>query len=171
MEHLPCHCCRVKKQTEHPRRRKSQPRWLDKRVCARIKVPMNCRISPIGDHRYPRLMITSGGEYRRAARSLINDYVSDVEGYSGWSPRERPRTRVFACCIDARFATAIPLSRPRSIWSESRCTRRVFLRHHIGRSAGLSTDPISNACGRREREPRVSRSVHRSRACTYTAGQ
>lgn len=26
-------------------------------------------------------MITSGGQYRRAARSLINDYVSDVAGY------------------------------------------------------------------------------------------
>lgn len=86
-------------------------------------------------------MTTSGGQYRRAAaRSLINDYVSGVAGRAGWvaQPRERRRTRVFACCIGARFATAIPRAGSAAINMKRKPlhihTGRVALRHHDGGS-------------------------------------
>lgn len=125
------------------------------------------------DHRYPRLIITSGGLYTitPSTRSLINDYVSDVAGYGGWPPRAR-RTRVFACCIGARFATAIPTGAGPGDQYEAKAaarspgTRSATPRRRIDRSTGcLSADLIDNA-----RAGSLARSVHISTAGVYLHG-
>lgn len=113
-------------------------------------------------------MTTSGGKYRRAARSLINDYVNDVGrfGVAACAPKDT-RVRVYRREIYGRD-TSVSRRRFRPDQYEAKArppppphTRGPGVvvpraatppRQRIDRSSGLSPDPIDNARKERKKE-------------------
>lgn len=118
-------------------------RGLDDSISARARAHKSVDklpISPIGDHRYPRLMITSGGGIS-AHGALIDKWLRQWRRAvqwvaTSWTPKDT-RVRVLyrheICDRDTSGPAAINMKRKPLHTPQ----RRVILRHHAGGSIDL----------------------------------